>query len=72
MTPSLMDAALVVAERHALRGYDCVQFAAALAVHRVRLAANLDELVLLAADRELLAAARAEGMQVGNPNEYPL
>lgn len=70
LTPSLMDAALVVAERQALRGYDCVQLAAALGIHRVRLASNLDGLVLLAADRELLTAARAEGLQVEDPNEH--
>lgn len=55
----------------ALRGYDCVQLAAAVAVHRVRLSENASSLNFASADLELNAAARAEGLEVSNPNEHP-
>jgi uncharacterized protein len=70
LTPSLMDAAVSIAEVRALRGYDCVQLGAAIAVQRIRRATNLDEPVLVTADRELIAAARAEGMRVEDPNAH--
>jgi hypothetical protein len=49
-----------------LRGYDAVQLAAALAAGAV-----LPDLVFAAADDDLLAAARLEGLAVENPNQHP-
>jgi len=55
----------------ALGGYDAVQLATALTANAVLTAANLPPLVFVAADDDLLAAARAEGLSVENPNHYP-
>jgi len=63
--------AVNLARLHALRGYDAVQLAAALAVHAERRAARLPALTLVCADSELNAAARSEGLLVENPNLHP-
>ena len=68
-TPILAQA-LDLAERHALRGYDCVQLATALVTHGRRIAASLDPLVLVSADGELNAAAQQEGLAVEDPNAH--
>jgi len=65
VTSPLVEGAVVTAERRALRGYDCVQLAGALAAHRARFG-----VVLVTADGELKAAAKAEGLQVEDPNEH--
>ncbi len=70
-SPAVSDLALAVAERHGLRGSDCVQLAAALTVRRRRETARLAPLEFVSADAELNAAARAEGLQVLDPNDYP-
>lgn len=62
--------ALAIAERHALRGYDCIQLGTALVTHDQRLSAGLSPLVLVSADAELNAAAAAEGMTVEDPNAH--
>lgn len=67
---ALVDLGIEVARKRALRGYDCVQLAAALMANRARQSAGLDELVLVTADKELLAAAEAEGMKVEDPNGH--
>jgi len=64
----LIDLALEDAGRRGLRGYDCVQLAGALSIQRERFAAQLDPVVLVSADAELNAAARAEGLRVEDPN----
>lgn len=69
--PTVSELALTMAERHGLRGNDCIQLAAALTVKRRREAASLSPLELASADMELNAAARAEGLQVVDPNDYP-
>ena len=69
--PPVSDAALDVAQRHGLRGYDCVQLGAALTVHQDRAPAHLPSIAFVSADAELNAAARAEGLQVLDPNHYP-
>jgi predicted nucleic acid-binding protein len=65
---SILDRALQLAGRHALRGYDCVQLGTALAIEDRRRAAGLDSLVLVSADGDLNAAAAAEGLPVEDPN----
>ncbi|MDP2935437.1 MAG: type II toxin-antitoxin system VapC family toxin [Dehalococcoidia bacterium] len=69
--PVLSDLALTMAERHGLRGYDCVQLAAAVTVQEDRGPAHLPSIALVSADWELNEAARAEGLQVVDPNDYP-
>jgi uncharacterized protein len=54
-----------LAEKHALRGYDAVQLAAALQTA----ARNLPPLTLLSADTDLNAAV-SEGLTVDNPNNH--
>lgn len=63
--------AMTVAEKHALRGYDAVQLAVALALQAERSLDGLAPLIFVSADNELLAAAHLEGLPVGNPNLHP-
>ena len=70
ISPTLVAHAMDLAERSALRGYDAVQLAAALAVHEAALAIGFSA-SLVSADDELNAAAIAEGLQVENPNLQP-
>jgi predicted nucleic acid-binding protein len=65
-TPELTARAVELTQAHRWRAYDAVQLATALAA-----AAILPGLVFVAADDDLLAAARAEGLAAENPNEYP-
>lgn len=62
----LVAQAATLARRHALRGYDAVQLAAALEIH-----ATDSSLTLLSADAELNTAATAEGLSVEDPNSHP-
>jgi hypothetical protein len=62
---------MILAERHALRGYDAVQLAAALELQTVLTASGLPALTLVSADAELNAAAAAEGLTVEDPNLHP-
>jgi len=63
--------ALVLSEKHALRGYDAIQLATALEANEKRLQRGLSPLIIVSADSELNAASKAEGLQVENPNNYP-
>jgi hypothetical protein len=60
-----------LATKHALRGYDAVQLAAALEANNERGLSGLSPLIIVSADVELNNAAQAEGLQVENPNNYP-
>ena len=61
---------MLLAQRHGLRGYDAVQLASAMEVSA--LAQQFQSpFILVAADKELNAAAAAEGVQVENPNLHP-
>ena len=71
ITEALVEDAAVLAERHALRGYDAVQLAAALWANLNRMAEGGSSLTLVSADMELNAAAQAEGLAVDNPNNHP-
>jgi predicted nucleic acid-binding protein len=70
VTTALLTAATDLAEKHALRGYDAVQLAAALEGNTERLRLSLSPLTLVTADKELLAAATAEGLTVDDPNNH--
>ena len=71
VSPVLADQALLMAARHGLRGYDCVQLAGAVLAHNARVAAGISPLALVSADAELNAAAQAEGLNVDDPNTHP-
>ncbi|MDZ4719332.1 MAG: type II toxin-antitoxin system VapC family toxin [Roseiflexaceae bacterium] len=62
---NVVSRAVTLTQAHRLRGYDAVQLAAALTA-----AAILPGLVFIAADDDLLAAARAEGLATENPNQH--
>lgn len=68
VTEAVADRAMLLAETHALRGYDAVQLAAALTVNASYRNAGFPSITLLSADTELNAAATAEGLAVDNPN----
>lgn len=71
ITTALISRATKLAETYALRGYDAVQLAAALAVNDQYLAANLSPLTLISANLELNVAAQAEDLAMDNPNAHP-
>jgi uncharacterized protein len=68
---TVLDQALALTQQHRLRGYDAVQLAAALLVNNSYRTGGLPPLIFLSADRDLLGAARAEGLAVDDPNMYP-
>jgi len=67
ITVDLIAQAGALAEKHALRGYDAVQLAAALQAKSAYSTAGL-ALTLISADLELNSAAIAEGLVVYDPN----
>lgn len=71
VSPQIVFEAMNLAKIHFLRGYDAVQLAAALQVHRRRKSLNLSPLIFVSADNDLNAAAAAENLTVENPNNYP-
>ena len=71
ISESLVHAAMSLARKHGLRGYDAVQLTAALQIHQRRALQNLLPLIFVSADNNLNAAATAEGLAVENPNNYP-
>jgi predicted nucleic acid-binding protein len=70
VTPALVDSAMTLGERHALRGYDAVQLAAALHTQARRRARGLTDLSLITADGDLLVAGAAEGLATDDPNTH--
>lgn len=71
ITPVLLTVAMSMATKHALRGYDAVQLAAALEANDERISNGLPPLTLVSADEDLNASAQAENLKVENPNNYP-
>jgi predicted nucleic acid-binding protein len=71
ITSALIDEAMELAEKHALRGYDAVQLAAALNVNTHWVGLGMPAITLVSADDSLNAAAIAEGLVVDNPNNHP-
>lgn len=71
VTPALADRAMLLAEKHGLRGYDAIQLAAGLEVHVRYLATGLPVVTFVSSDTELNAAAMAEGLPIADPNAHP-
>lgn len=71
ITSALIASAMVLAETHALRGYDAIQLVAALEVNAIYRALGVPTLTMVSADTELNTAALAEGLIVEDPNAYP-
>jgi uncharacterized protein len=70
ITSDLIFEAMVLAITFALRGYDAVQLAAALAMKSRRYYLSLPALTLVSADDALNAVAISEGLAVDNPNTH--
>lgn len=70
LSAALIDDAVALARKYALRGYDAVQLATVLEVHNERTALGLSPLTLLSADTDLNTAAVSEGLTVDNPNNH--
>jgi predicted nucleic acid-binding protein len=60
VTEWLVDAAMGLAEKHGLRGYDSIQLAAALELQVVRTLASLSSVTFVSADDKLNTAAASE------------
>jgi len=71
ITPVLLANAERLTEIHGLCGYDAVQLAASLELHRRRQTAGLSNVTLISADQELNTAGIAEGLLVDDPNAHP-
>jgi uncharacterized protein len=69
--PSVIDNAIQLTRRQKLRGYDAIHLACALAVNKPLVEHDLPPLTFIAADDNLLAAARWEGLATENPNDHP-
>lgn len=65
----LINRAMILAQRHSLRGYDAVQLASALEVDALARQFQAS-FTFISADRELNAAAEMEKLQVENPNSH--
>jgi predicted nucleic acid-binding protein len=66
VSAALVGQAALLARKHALRGYDAVQLAAALEIRAIE-----PSLILVSADGDLNAAAIAEGLPVEDPTNHP-
>jgi predicted nucleic acid-binding protein len=70
VTAEIVERAMDLAETQALRGYDAVQLATALHLHRIRRELDLPPLVFVSADEDLNAVAEVEGLPAENPNVH--
>ncbi len=70
-TLEVVERAMRLAEKYALRGYDAIQLAAVLIVEEEMTANGLGPLTLISADLELNRAAQAEGLLTDDPNQHP-
>jgi len=70
LTDALLKQAMSLAETDALRGYDAVQLAAALAVNALCIQSELPPLIFVSADDELNAVAAGRGLTIENPNTH--
>jgi len=67
---TILDRAIDLTQTYRLRGYDAVQLATALYTNSALLSTELAGLTMLAADKDLITAAQAEGLLADNPNLY--
>lgn len=71
LAPQIVNLAMRLADKYELRGYDAVQLASALEANNLRQINGLSSIIFISADNALNSAARAEGLAVDNPNNYP-
>jgi predicted nucleic acid-binding protein len=65
-----VELAMNLADLHVLRGYDAMQLATALLIHRQRVSLGLSPVVFVSADEGLNAVATLEGLAVEDPNQH--
>jgi predicted nucleic acid-binding protein len=70
-TPLILDRAIALTQQYRLRGYDAVQLATAITANEALMTAGVAGIVFVAADNDLLTAARAEGLAADNPQAHP-
>jgi predicted nucleic acid-binding protein len=70
VSENVINRAMMIAERHALRGADAIHLAVALDLHQKRQTMQLSPLTFVSADIEQLQAASVEGLLVENPDNY--
>lgn len=70
VTPATLNEAMLLAEKHALRGYDAVQLASTIEANNRRTTLSLSPLTLVSADADLNAAGAAEGLSTDDPNSH--
>ncbi|GIK39294.1 MAG: ribonuclease VapC [Chloroflexota bacterium] len=70
LDPVIISRAVNLTQTYRLRGYDAIQLATALATNEVLIDAGFPSLTFIAADDDLLAAVRSEGLAADNPNHY--
>lgn len=70
LSEDVLQRAVRLAEKHALRAYDAVQLAAATGLNDLRRSLGQSPITLISADTELNAAANAEGLLVEDPNTH--
>jgi hypothetical protein len=66
----VINQAILLAQAHALRGYDAVQLAAAVTVKTRLFSIRLPPTILVSADNALNIAAANEGLSVEDPNSF--
>jgi predicted nucleic acid-binding protein len=67
---TVIDNAIQLTRRQKLRGYDAIHLACALALNKPLVDQHLPLLIFVAADDNLLATARSEGLVTENPNDH--
>ena len=70
VSATIVSAAMDLAERHGLRGYDSVQLASAIELRSTLMPGRRPALRFVSADARLNAAAAAEGLTVEDPNVH--
>jgi uncharacterized protein len=65
--PSVIARAVLLAEQHALRGYDALQLASVVELNAAFVTGGLTPVTLISSDIELNAAATSEGLNVVDP-----
>jgi len=71
ISATLIDRAATLVTSYRLRGYDAVHLAAALTVNGVVTTSGAPAVIVVASDRDLLAAAHGEGLPTDDPLAHP-
>lgn len=71
VTKDVIQRAMDLTHTHPLRGFDAVQLATALVLENDLKRSGLPGITFVCADKNLCNAAKAEGLTIENPNDYP-